>query len=165
MFAFLGRKLAEKLRCSSIIASNYTMDINKNSKSDYSIQIGKWKPKLLIEIHGHGDRNADKNKIEISSGERDEKYAVWLAGVLNDCFGKNVGLVFEGRYEKIYFKATDAVNINDGRWTSFHIELPKRVRLIPDSKSKPPEVGYQLIDQLSEIFLKKFPKKFPNLHI
>ena len=51
---FLGRDVAEKLDCHSVIACNYTIDVNKCLSSDYIVQISKWKPAYLVEIHGYG---------------------------------------------------------------------------------------------------------------
>lgn len=51
---FIGRHLAERLGCCSVIACNYTIDANKHLRSDYTMQIAAWRPTVLIEIHGHG---------------------------------------------------------------------------------------------------------------
>ena len=55
---FLGRYLAEILDACSIIACNYTVDVNKYFRTDYCMQIAKWDPKVLVEIHGHGSGKA-----------------------------------------------------------------------------------------------------------
>src|SRR5207249_2637287 len=70
----LGRSLAKKLNCCSIIACNYPIDANKCLESDYSVQIAKWKPSVLVEIHGHAGRGSKSRVVEISCGseERNE---------------------------------------------------------------------------------------------
>ena len=45
---FLGRYIAEKLDCHSIIACNYTFDVNKYFRSDYTMQIAQWNPTYLV---------------------------------------------------------------------------------------------------------------------
>lgn len=51
----------------------------------------------------------------------------------------------------MYFKAKDAVTINDGRWIPFHIELPPMLRIPTNKKiGKPPNEGYIFCDQLVE---------------
>ena len=69
---FLGRYIAERLKCCSIIACNYPVDVNKFFRTDYTMQIASWNPKVLIEIHGHGGKNA-KSDIEISSGSSSQR--------------------------------------------------------------------------------------------
>ena len=64
---FIGRYLAEKLNCCSVIACNSTIDPNKHLRSDYAMQITAWSPSVLIEIHGHG-KVRSKYDVEISCG-------------------------------------------------------------------------------------------------
>ncbi len=78
---FLGRYVAEKINSHSIIANNYYFDVNKNLRTDYSIQIAKWKPKYLIEIHGHGN---DCYGVLISSGSKNDEHTIALADLLNE---------------------------------------------------------------------------------
>ena len=64
---FVGRYLADRLDCCSIIACNTTIDANKHLHSDYTIRIAKWRPRVLVEIHGHG-KVRSKFDVEISCG-------------------------------------------------------------------------------------------------
>jgi hypothetical protein len=157
---FLGRYIAEKLDCCSIIACNYEMDVNKSLESDYSLQIIKWRPKTLVEIHGYG-RNAHFN-IEISSGASDNDiYSKQLADELSDRLSEVpqlMGMSVCGEYDKIYFQASRSATITDDRWIAFHIELPMTIRIPEDDLTgKPPRLGYQfcdcLVDALNEMGL------------
>jgi hypothetical protein len=159
---FLGRYIAEKLDCCSIIACNYTMDVNKCSGRDYAVQIAKWQPKVLVEIHGHGGKKA-KYHIEISSGSKEEnkEYSMPLAKKLSDKHLKDdqqKEISICGDYGKIYFKAKDTATIRDGRWRAFHIELPPKLRIPGDDKrGKPPRLGYQFCDCLVEVLKEMYP--------
>ncbi len=144
---FIGRFVAEKLDCCSIIACNYTIDVNKSIGTDYTMQITNWKPKVLIEIHGHGAIKANAD-IEISSGSpSNDKYSKELADKLLTSFAiskslKNITVC--GEHSKIYFKARAAVTITDDRWVSYHIELPPKLRKpLDNAVGKPPEIGYE----------------------
>ena len=64
---FIGRYLAERLDCCSVIACNATVDPNKHLHSDYTMQIASWSPSVLIEIHGHGKVRSPYD-VEISCG-------------------------------------------------------------------------------------------------
>lgn len=154
---FLGRYVAEKLDCHNVIACNYTSDVNKYFRSDYTMQIAQWNPTYLVEIHGHSGNNT-KNDVEISSGPTNNKYSMDLAYKLNDKCSKNEILknevkVIMGDYNNssMYFKAKDTVTINDGRWLPFHIELPQQLRIPTNKKvGKPPNEGYLFCDCLVE---------------
>jgi len=54
----IAHKLSELLQLSAVIVCNATIDPNKNLDTDYSKKILNWKPKFLIEIHGHGGQKA-----------------------------------------------------------------------------------------------------------
>ena len=152
---FLGRYIAEALQCSSIIACNYTMDVNKCNRTDYAIQIAKWKPKILIEIHGHkGRANHGKANydIEISSGSLGrEQHSKQVAKQLETAF-TNSDLeqhTICGEFLKINFKASSSVTITDERWIAYHIELPPELRKpCNGSSGKPPPIGYQFCNAL-----------------
>ena len=144
---FLGRYLAERLDCCSVIACNYPFDVNKALCSDYAVQIAQWNPKVLIEIHGHGGGKA-KFHIEISSGSAtNENYSKSLADLLGVEFQKDTLLQkykIGGEYSAIYFKASDSATITDSRWISYHIELPSDFRKPQVGVTgKPPSLGYQ----------------------
>jgi hypothetical protein len=151
---FLGRYLAERLCCCSIIACNYTVDVNKCLRSDYAIQIAGWDPKVLVEIHGHDGTKARSN-IEVSSGSADnDRFSKGLAENLR-IFCSTVeglkGFSICGEYSKLYFKASSAVTISNGRWISYHIELPPELRKPAGaSVGKPPDIGYQFCRLLAE---------------
>lgn len=149
---FLGLYLAEKLDCCSIIACNYTVDVNKFFRSDYAMQIASWNPKVLVEIHGHSGNSANYD-IEISSGNSDnDRFSNKLAEKLQAAFNKDANLKLfkvSGEYDKLNFKASKAVTISDGRWIAYHIELPPQLRKPEGSNSgKPPEMGYSFCDML-----------------
>lgn len=150
---FLGRYIAEKLNSHSIIACNYYFDVNKNLRTDYSIQIAKWKPKYLIEIHGHGD---DRYGVLISSGSKDDEHAISLASLLNEK-KKNIkdlkDIEIVGKFIDIpeKYQAKKSVTITDDRWKSFHIEIPKSLRKTDDlTPGKPPIQGYHFCNCLVE---------------
>jgi len=149
---FLGRYIAEKLKCCSIIACNYTVDVNKFFRTDYTMQIASWNPKVLIEIHGHSGGKANSD-IEISSGSSDnDRFSKDLADKLASSFStveELNALSVCGEYSKLRFKARGAVTISDGRWVSYHIELPPVLRKPPNNVSgKPPDIGYQFCNFL-----------------
>ena len=151
---FHGRFLSKKLDCCSIIACNYTVDVNKFFRTDYSMQIANWNPKVLVEIHGHGGFKA-KSDIEISSGSStNDKFSKSLANKLLTSFSAVQELQVLsvcGEYSKLYFTATKAVTITDGRWVSYHIELPPALRKPLNSASgKPPEIGYRFFNLLDK---------------
>jgi hypothetical protein len=154
---FLGRYIAEKLDCHSVIACNYTSDVNKYFRSDYTMQIAQWNPTYLVEIHGHGGKKT-KNYIEISSGPTNNKYSMDLANKLTDKCSKNKilknavkGIMGDYNNSSMRLKAKDAVTINDGRWLPFHIELPQQLRIPANKKvGKPPTEGYLFCDCLIE---------------
>jgi hypothetical protein len=151
---YLGRYLAEKLRCCSIVACNYPLDSNKFIRSDYSMQIAAWNPKVLVELHGHNGRKA-KSSIEISSGAADPSRGGALAERLAEAFRKNDLLrkfTVCGDYDRIYYKATYAMTINDGRWIGYHIELPPNLRkVIEGMDGRPPQAAFAFCDTLSEV--------------
>jgi hypothetical protein len=151
---FLGYYLAERLRCCSVIACNYPVDSNKFFRSDYSMQIAAWNPKVLVEIHGHNGKKARSN-IEISSGAGGTAgFAKALADRLAGAFSGSDALrkfTVSGDYEQIYYKAGAAVTINDGRWVGYHIELPLNLRkMIEGLEGRPPRAGYEFCDVLAE---------------
>jgi hypothetical protein len=149
---YLGRYLAQTLRCCSVIACNYPLDSNKFLRSDYTMQIAAWNPKVLVELHGHNARKA-KSGIEISSGAGDPSRGKALAERLADAFRKDDRLravTVCGDYEQIVYKATRAVTINDGRWTGYHIELPPNLRkMIEGMDGRPPRAAYAFCDALA----------------
>ena|SRR3989338_2092762 len=150
---FLGRYLAAQLDCCSVIACNYRVDVNKRGDTDYTQQIVRWKPKVLIEIHGHGGKKAGRNAVEISSGSAvNDKFSKALAEKVQAGFASHEDLKkisVCGEYDKIHFKAAKAVTISDDRWTAYHIELPPGLRkLAGAATSRPPATGYQFCDVL-----------------
>ena len=128
---FLVNHIAQNLNCSSIIASNYFIDSNKYLDSDYSKKIEKWNPKTLIEIHGHGSKNAFYD-IEISAGSvAENSLSIPFAdALLNNCKKNELlkDLTISGDYEKIYFTACYSETIITNKYHSLHIELPNFLR-------------------------------------
>ena len=158
---FLGRYIAEKLECCSIIACNYPVDVNKSFRTDYTVQIENWNPKVLIEIHGHDGKKA-KSDIEISSGSfHTDRFSKDLSDRLHSLLSavkELKSLSICGEHSKLYFKASDTVTISNGRWMSYHIELPPVLRKpSKDKVGKPPDLGYQfcdfLVDTLRRIYV------------
>jgi hypothetical protein len=154
---FLGRYLAEKIDCCSIIACNYPVDVNKFFRSDYTMQIAHWNPKVLIEIHGHGGTKA-KSDIEISSGSSNEdRFSSVLAEKLRNVLStledlRDISIC--GEYKSLYFKAGGAVTISDGRWIAYHIELPPELRKTSSRPNgKPPQAGYRFCDALANVLM------------
>lgn len=148
----LGRYVAEALDCCSILACNYTIDVNKFFRSDYAMQIARWNPRVLIEVHGHGGTKANHD-IEISSGCSDnDRYSHLLATKLKDILADTdelKDLSICGRYSELHFKASGSVTISDGRWVAYHIELPPELRKRSESASgRPPDLGYRFCDAL-----------------
>jgi hypothetical protein len=155
---FLGHYLADQLHCCCVIACNYPVDSNKYFRSDYSMQIAAWNPKVLVEIHGHNGKKA-KSSIEISSGGgANEGYSKVLAETLAAAFqGSDELKKFSvcGDHDQIYYKASNAVTISDGRWVGYHIELPPNLRkMIEGLNGKPPKAGYVFCDVLAEVLIK-----------
>lgn len=147
----IARRLAEKLKSSSIIACNYQIDPNKNLQTDYAKQIINWKPKFLIEIHGHGAKKIDDNCIEISSGsiERNE-FSKSFATTLKEKFIDHKILYsykIYGDFSQIHFQASQTATIIDNRWISFHIELPPSLRL--NNKTQLPKFIDDLVEKLT----------------
>lgn len=127
----LGYYTASLLSCCSVIACNYFLDVNKTKESDYFKKIQLWKPKILVEIHGHGG-NFAKFDIEISSGSINRN--VWSRELANKLASKLSSvaslqkLTLSGDFKEIYFKAKKTLTITAEDWIAFHIELPMAIR-------------------------------------
>jgi len=150
---FLGRYLADRLGCSSIIACNATIDANKHLQSDYTMQIAQWQPKVLIEIHGHGKVRTPYD-VEISCGSdaftaHSEELA---AAIKRQCKAEAdlADVSVCGCFADIYFKATKTLTITDARWLAYHIELSPRLRK-PQAgqKGRPTALAYRFCDHLA----------------
>lgn len=127
----IGFDLANRLNCSSIIACNYFIDVNKSEETDYFTKLVQWDPKLVIEIHGHSGKKSNYD-IEISSGNQgDDKYSLALAKNLRKKLSTDRQFYkysISGDYDAIFFKASQSLSITTDRWTSLHIELPYGIR-------------------------------------
>ena len=150
---FLGRHLAEKLDCCSIIACNYTIDANKHLNSDYAMQIAEWHPSVLIEIHGHGKVRSSYD-VEISCGSAAfTTYSEELASAINRkrLADEDLAAVSVcGRFTDIYFKATKTLTIIDQRWLAYHIELSPRLRKPEAGQTgTPTTLAYRFCDHLA----------------
>jgi hypothetical protein len=149
---YLGRFLAKRLNCCSVIACNYPIDANKSLKTDYSMQIGKWKPEILVEIHGHGGNRVGQDTVEISSGSYEwTEYAIKLAEKLALLLSKTRGLRnvrMTGDFQKIHFKATASASITTDRWISYHIELPPILRKLKSGRV--PKTGLVFCEALAK---------------
>ena len=156
---FIGRYLAKRLDCCSVIACNYTIDPNKHLRSDYTKQIAEWNPGVLVEIHGHG-KVRSKYDVEISCGSVEHtKYSEDLAVVINrklsnDPDFKDVSVC--GRFLDLYFKATKTLTITDSRWLAYHIELSPRLRKPETGQTGQPTVlAFRFGDHLAAALLEK----------
>ncbi|MBU4131637.1 MAG: hypothetical protein KKF12_12525 [Proteobacteria bacterium] len=127
----LGYYISRLLNCCSVIACNYFIDPNKSSKTDYYNKIKSWKPKFLVEIHGHGSRSA-RYDIEISSGKAERNnWSKTLAEKLEAKMSLTASLQkykISGDFNKIHFQASKSATIKTDEWIPFHIELPKSIR-------------------------------------
>ncbi len=150
---FVGRYLAGQLDCCSIIACNATIDANKHLHSDYTIRIAKWRPRVLVEIHGHG-KVRSKFDVEISCGSAaftacSEALARAIDRMcLADADLTDVSVC--GRFADIYFKATKTLTITDPRWLAYHIELSPRLRKPEAGQTgRPTALAYRFCDHLA----------------
>ena len=150
---FVGRYLADQLDCCSIIACNATIDANKHLHSDYTMHIAKWRPTVLVEIHGHG-KVRSKFDVEISCGSAVfTTYSEALAAEIDrkrvaDADLADVSVC--GRFADVYFKATKTLTITDPRWLAYHIELSPRLRK-PEAQQtgEPTALAYRFCDHLA----------------
>jgi len=150
---FIGRYLAERLDCCSVIACNATVDPNKHLDSDYTRQIAAWNPGILIEIHGHGKVRSPYD-VEISCGSAElSTYSEALAADINHRLlgdERFEDVTVSGRFKDIYFKATKSLTITDERWLAYHIELSSRLRKPADwPLGKPTDFAYRFCDHLA----------------
>ena len=151
---YLGSYLAQELNCSCIIASRYFFDPNKEKGSDYFRFIENLNPDLVIEVHGHGSRNAAFD-VEISSGPYDPEYAKGFAENLlkkTSAIDQLANLSISGDYQKIYFTAQYSETVTDKRWHTLHIELPRSLRINPDS-NLPPQIGFTLMELIKDLLI------------
>ena len=148
---YIGYDVARLLSCNSIIACNSPVDPNKSKDSEYCKNILDWKPKILVEIHGHGGRAA-KFDVEISSGSFTQN--IWSENLAKKLWGKFSDLpllksyTLSGDFNVIYFKAKNSFTITTNEWTAFHIELPKSIR---ESKEKYSLFCNSLAEAMNEI--------------
>lgn len=150
---FIGRRLAEQLDCCSVIACNATIDPNKHRSSDYSLQIATWRPRVLVEIHGHGKIRSPYD-VEISCGSAE--FTTWserlAAGIRRRISAdpELADLTVCGRFSDIYFRATRTLTITDTRWLAYHIELSSRLRKPVTGRTGPPTgPAYRFIGYLA----------------
>ena len=147
----IANKIADILNLSSIIACNYHIDSNKSLGTDYSLQIIKWKPTYLIEIHGHGAKKKERGKkrecndecIEISSGNKarsddSERFAEVLKSKFQNYEDLKDYNVY-GEFERLHFQASSSATIATDLWLPFHIELPPSLRKDKENDNKPPK--------------------------
>lgn len=153
----IARQIALRLNVSSIIACNYRVDSNKSLETDYSRIIIQWKPKYLVEIHGHGAKFADKYAVEVSSGniERNQLSKQFADTLTNKMANHRSLKRFEafGDFDSIYFKATNSATITTSEWNPIHVEIPPSLRLTKTNQL--PKCGIHftqlLIDTIKEI--------------
>ena len=156
---FIGRYLAERLDCCSVIVCNATVDPNKHLHSDYTRQIAAWSPRVLIEIHGHGKVRSPYD-VEISCGSDEfTTCSEALAAAVNRRRAADAGFADVsvcGRFRDIYFKATKTLTITDARWLAYHIELSSRLRKpAAGLTGKPTPFAYRFCDHLAAALSEK----------
>ena len=150
----IGRRLADRLDCCSVIACNATVDPNKHLDSDYSRQIAAWTPRVLIEIHGHGKVRTPYD-IEISCGSADdtapaEKLAAAILRRIS-AQAEFSDVTVCGRFSDIYFRATKTLTVTDKRWLAYHIELSSRLRKPDTGLAGPPtDWAYRFCEHLAD---------------
>jgi hypothetical protein len=156
---FIGRYLAERLDCCSVIACNAAIDPNKRLNSEYTMQIAGWSPRVLIEIHGHGKVRSPYD-VEISCGSA--KFTACseaLAAGVNRRLSAEAGFADVsvcGRFQDIYFRATKTLTITDARWLAYHIELSSRLRKpVAGLTGKPTPFAYRFCDHLAAALSEK----------
>jgi hypothetical protein len=156
---FIGRRIAKRLDCCSIIACNSTIDPNKHLDSDYAMQIAEWSPGVLIEIHGHGKVRA-KYDVEISCGSAEQtEYSEELAALINSKLSEDADFAHIsvcGCFPDLYFRATKTLTITDPRWFAYHIELSPPLRKPGNGLTgRPTEFAYKFADYLAAAILEK----------
>lgn len=135
---YLALKIARKLKCSLIVASNYFLDINKpdpnirekKENTDYLTWLFHNKPQILVEIHGHNGKKS-KADIEISSGKPRQTHSIKFAEILRSRMKRSRfkrDYSVSGDYNKIYYKASEAVTVNSSEWLALHVELCPELR-------------------------------------
>jgi hypothetical protein len=152
---FIGRHLAERLDCCSVIACNSTIDVNKHLDSEYAMRIIRWNPDILIEIHGHG-KVRSKYDVEVSCGTVDQTGdSEALAAAINHEISKDAKLANVsvcGCFKEIYFKATKTLTITDPRWRAYHIELSSMLRKPGNGlPGKPTALAYRFCEYLADV--------------
>lgn len=149
---FIAKGLADALGASVVIACNATVDPNKSMETEYSKQIISFKPKLLIEIHGHSGKKVPNNIIEVSSGSKEMNiHSELFSSILQTRLGKSEefrAYTVKGTFENLIFKAAGSVTITNNRWTSIHIELPANLR--KDRENNLPKSSKELVAVLAE---------------
>jgi hypothetical protein len=149
----IGYEVARLLNCSSVIACNSPIDPNKDKDSDYCKKILAWKPKFLVEIHGHGGKSA-RFDIEISSGSATRNF--WSREMAEKMRTRlNTKSQFQhytvsGDINQIYLKAKKSYTITTDAWIPFHIELPWPIR---KSQEKSSLFCEPLAETISELLL------------
>lgn len=157
---FIGRHLAQRLDCCSVIACNAIIDVNKHLGSDYAMQIIDWNPAVLIEIHGHG-KVRSRYDVEISCGSADQtSFSETLAAEMTHRLSMDPNLSdlsVCGRFADIYFKATKTLTITDPRWLAYHIELAPKLRKPGHDglPGKPTALAYKFCDHLAGVLRSK----------
>lgn len=156
---YIGRYLAERLDCCSVIACNATIDPNKHLDSDYTAQIAAWSPSILIEIHGHGKVRSPYD-VEISCGSAEfTHHSEALAAGINHRLSEDdrfADVSVSGCFQDLYFRATKSLTITDARWLAYHIELSSRLRKPVDwPLGKPTEFAYRFCDHLAAALAEK----------
>lgn len=163
---FLGRRLADRLDCCSIVVCNATVDPNKTLDSDYARQIARWQPRILIEIHGHGKVRSPYD-VEISCGSVDHSaHAEALAADVRRRIAGQAefaDVTVCGRFGDIYFKATRTLTITDARWLAYHIELSSRLRKPTAGGTGPPtDWAYRFCDHLADALQAQLDRRLHN---
>jgi len=128
---YIGYQIANILHCACVIACNARFDPNKSAATPYYKAITTLKPRILVEIHGHGGEKTPFD-IEISCGNiNNNTLSRKMAGYLRA--GMRSNPLFKeyktsGDFDLIYYRASKTITINTEQWIAFHVELPKKIR-------------------------------------
>ena len=112
------------------------------------------KPRILVEIHGHGGGRSTAD-IEISSGKHNKDASIEFARKLQSSMKRSRfkrSYSVSGDYDKITYKASEAVSINSDNWLAFHIELCPELRKDNNEANK---IANCIVYSLKELLIEK----------
>ncbi len=164
---YLARNVADHLKGTMVVAANAEYDPNKEP-GPYESHIVTDQAKVIVETHGHAGSRT-RNDIEISCGTKElNKYSKELAEKIRQYLLKIAdkirsespgvarelrGLIVEGDFDKIYFKASNTRSLQEARRKGivpYHIEHITKLRTSSSGTQKSlPEVGVYVTQAIS----------------